>query len=350
MLAAIADSEWAKCLVLRGSALLKAWFGEKARDPKDLDFIVGPWARRRFDDEFEHMARDIAEGAAARSTTQVQISPMPMDYGAVEHIWTYGGTPGRRLLLSWECPARSTRGHVQLDFATDEELAEQPQCTEIPRFGTTGQASTLLTATRSLSLAWKLLWLASDTIADLPQGKDLYDAVLLAEHCDLPPAVLHAVLSVNDFWYPGSNTRLDLLLDMAQQVDWQTFATDYPLLEDAHEEFAWRLVVAVAPTFPDGLDDLHRRLVDDQAEWVQHLRDRYRDDPLGGAEEEFAYHATWVLEQLIIVHGLLGPTVSLREAADVVAAMQRRRAPDELFGRRGFTDPHRMAADLTTAT
>ncbi|MEV0248506.1 nucleotidyl transferase AbiEii/AbiGii toxin family protein [Nocardia sp. NPDC050712] len=350
VLATIADSVWAKRLVLRGSTLLKAWFAEKARDPKDLDFVVGPWARWRFDDdEFACMARDIATGAAARSTAQVQISPVPMDFDAVEHIWTYDGTPGRRLLLPWECPARGTSGQVQLDFAVDEELAEPPQRTEIPRFGTVGPASTLLTVTPSLSLAWKLLWLASDTIADLPQGKDLYDAVLLAEHCQLPPTVLHAVLSVNDFWYPGSNTRLDLLLGMAQGVDWEAFAIGYPLLEDAHEEFVWRLLVAVAATFPPGLGDLHRRLVSEQAGWIQVLRERYADDPLAGAEEEFACHPTWVLEQLIVVHELLGPTSSLHEAAEVVAAMQRRRAPDDLFGYRGFADPHRMASDLTAA-
>jgi hypothetical protein len=42
VLSSIADSPAASQLVLRGSALLCAWFPETARPPKDLDFVVVP--------------------------------------------------------------------------------------------------------------------------------------------------------------------------------------------------------------------------------------------------------------------------------------------------------------------
>ena len=47
-----------------------------------------------------------------------------------------------------------------------------------------GVAAPMLAAPAPLALAWKLLWLATDTY---PQGKDLYDAVLLAENTTVGP-------------------------------------------------------------------------------------------------------------------------------------------------------------------
>src|SRR6185437_3459790 len=42
VLEAIADSQWADHLVLRGSVLLRTWYGQAAREPGDLDFVVLP--------------------------------------------------------------------------------------------------------------------------------------------------------------------------------------------------------------------------------------------------------------------------------------------------------------------
>src|SRR5688500_14363011 len=52
----ISTSPWADHLVLRGSLLLKAWLGDAARDPGDIDFtviphtklIAEPWAAELF--------------------------------------------------------------------------------------------------------------------------------------------------------------------------------------------------------------------------------------------------------------------------------------------------------------
>ena len=42
ILAIVAESPWAPHLVLRGSVLLKAWLGEQAREPGDIDWVVTP--------------------------------------------------------------------------------------------------------------------------------------------------------------------------------------------------------------------------------------------------------------------------------------------------------------------
>ncbi|MCE7008539.1 nucleotidyl transferase AbiEii/AbiGii toxin family protein [Kibdelosporangium philippinense] len=41
-LAVVATSPWAEHLVLRGSVVLRAWLGDAAREPGDLDFVVTP--------------------------------------------------------------------------------------------------------------------------------------------------------------------------------------------------------------------------------------------------------------------------------------------------------------------
>ena len=77
-------------------------------------------------------------------------------------------------------------------------------------------------ATASLSLAWKIMWLTSDMY---PQGKDLYDAVLLAEFTRVDPSVVRGLLRevigerAEAFGPPSV---------LAWQVDWDNFAAEYP--------------------------------------------------------------------------------------------------------------------------
>jgi hypothetical protein len=72
-----------------------------------------------------------------------------------------------------------------VEFARDEVLPEVPVWTRIPRMD--GGQSVLLAASPALSLRWKLNWLVEDTErAGVSRGKDLYDAVLLAELPGLP--------------------------------------------------------------------------------------------------------------------------------------------------------------------
>ncbi|MEV0128924.1 nucleotidyl transferase AbiEii/AbiGii toxin family protein [Dactylosporangium sp. NPDC050688] len=114
------------------------------------------------------------------------------DYAAIRRVDDDGGDDaaeapaGARVLVPWR--AGDLTGTVQLDFAFDEPLPEPPVLTAIPR-GAGGAPTVAWTASRALSLLWKLHWIAEDRAREGDaRGKDVYDAVLLAElDVTLPP-------------------------------------------------------------------------------------------------------------------------------------------------------------------
>lgn len=108
----------------------------------------------------------------------------------------------------------------------------------------------LRAATPELSLAWKLVWLATDMY---PQGKDLYDAVLLAERCTAPYELVHTVFRESGEYFPPKAPQdTPLTLEAFAEVkwaDWDTFRADYPGISGSAESYAERLLTALAPTF-----------------------------------------------------------------------------------------------------
>ncbi|AKJ13359.1 ankyrin [Streptomyces incarnatus] len=238
VLAAIADSEWAESLVLRGSLLMSLWFGEAAREPGDLDFVVVPADWGIEEERTDRMIRGIAQAAGSRGG-EVAFSARD---AVVEDIWTYERVPGRRMVLPWSAPGLPG-GHVQLDFVFNERLPEAPEPVELPG------GAVLLAATPGLSLAWKLMWLLTDTYA---QGKDLYDAVLLAERHPLSHELLHEVFRLSGEWpYPyRESVLLEDVEEAVGYVEWRHFVTEYPQFTDREGEFAARLLRAVTPSFP----------------------------------------------------------------------------------------------------
>ncbi|WP_408639390.1 nucleotidyl transferase AbiEii/AbiGii toxin family protein [Nocardia yamanashiensis] len=70
VLAAVAASEWADNLVLRGSVLLTAWFGAQAREPRDVDFVVTPVDWRLEDDAVQRMLTEIDAAASLGAVEQ----------------------------------------------------------------------------------------------------------------------------------------------------------------------------------------------------------------------------------------------------------------------------------------
>jgi hypothetical protein len=238
VLTAVSESEWVDHLVLRGSVLMAAWFGEEAREPGDLDFVVVPQTWKIDDERTARMLEGIARAAQEASGDGVRISA---EGAVVEDIWTYERVPGRRMVLPWTAPGLP-HGHVQLDFVFEERLPEPPEPVELPG-GTVVQA-----ATPALSLAWKMMWLLNDAYA---QGKDLYDAVLLAERHPLPYELLHKVFELSGEWpYPQEPyITLKHVVELLQYVEWHHFVVEYPQYADAEREFVDRLVEAVTPTF-----------------------------------------------------------------------------------------------------
>ncbi|MFE2168571.1 nucleotidyl transferase AbiEii/AbiGii toxin family protein [Streptomyces sp. NPDC059447] len=238
VLLAVSDSAWAESLVLRGSVLLADRFGEAAREPGDLDFVVVPHTWAMEDGRTTAMLDGIAAAADGRAGIKAS--------GAVsEEIWTYDRVPGRRMVLPWSV-AGLPDGQVQLDFVFNEELPEPPEPVEL------ACGATVLAATPALSLAWKVLWLISDRH---PQGKDLYDAVLLAERYHLPNALLQGLFREAGEWpYPNSEVGLEHIADLVPSgyvgAEWEHFEAEYPHLAGPGEEaFVGRLVEALRPTF-----------------------------------------------------------------------------------------------------
>ncbi len=95
---------------------------------------------------------------------------------------TLGPTRGIRttIALPWLTPD-GEGGKVNIDFAYDEPVPEAPVLTAVPRADGRFPVG-LFTASRELSLAWKLHWLTADqSDRSVSAAKDLYDAVLLAE-------------------------------------------------------------------------------------------------------------------------------------------------------------------------
>ncbi|MFE2532164.1 nucleotidyl transferase AbiEii/AbiGii toxin family protein [Streptomyces sp. NPDC059371] len=247
VLDAIAASQWVDALVLRGSVLLSVWFPGAAREPGDLDFVVVPetW---QIDDGRTHR---MLHGIAAAAQTLAEACGDEVDISArgavVEDIWTYDRVPGRRMVLPWVSPGLPG-GHVQLDFVFNERLPEAPRRAELPG-GTLVQA-----ATPELSLAWKLMWLVNDMHG---QGKDLYDAVLLAERYPLRYELLHEAFRLSGEWpYPHREMILyEDVVEAVGYVEWNHFVTEYPQFRDAEREYADRLLRALTTTFPARLPD-----------------------------------------------------------------------------------------------
>lgn len=180
VLSLIARSDWQRRLVLRGSALMRTQVGTAARPPGDIDWVVLPAQLKATDPS----GREIIEDIARLISTRPRIGDISIDTDrhVIGAIWTYERAEGRRLSLLRAVDGLPP-GVLQLDFVYGETLAEAPQETAIALGD--GTTAVLLAASPALSLCWKLLWLGSDTH---PQGKDLYDAVLLAERHTLPPA------------------------------------------------------------------------------------------------------------------------------------------------------------------
>ncbi|MEQ8143982.1 nucleotidyl transferase AbiEii/AbiGii toxin family protein [Streptomyces sp. OP7] len=243
VLAAIADSAYADALVLRGSVLMAAWFGDAAREPGDLDFVVVPATWRIDDGRTGRMLEGIARSAQARAEAYGEGVGISALGAVVEDIWTYDRVPGRRMVLPWAAPGLPG-GHVQLDFVFNEPLPEPPEPVELPG------GAIVWAATPGLSLAWKLMWLITDTYG---QGKDLYDAVLLAERSPLRRELLHEVFRLGGEWpYGREHILLEDVVEAVGYVEWGHFAVEYPRFAGAGEDFGRRLVRAVSGAFPEG--------------------------------------------------------------------------------------------------
>ncbi|MFJ8582549.1 nucleotidyl transferase AbiEii/AbiGii toxin family protein [Micromonospora sp. NPDC093277] len=228
MITVIADTRWAQHLVLRGSVTMSAWFGAAARDPGDLDFVVAPPSMDSHSDEATAMFAGIL--SALRHRPGAGLDP---DRVETSDIWTYERADGRRLIIPFTTDDGLT-GSVQADFVFNEHLPLEPTTIRLD-----GVDRPVPAATAEMSLAWKVMWLATDTY---PQGKDLYDAVLLAEHTTVSPQL------VRDLLRPELGAEADdftVESVLAWNVDWGNFLDEYPGVSGDVEAWKRRLALAL---------------------------------------------------------------------------------------------------------
>jgi hypothetical protein len=213
---------------LRGSLTLESWFPDRARRARDIDLVVRDASLSPEDPRAASLLAELAravEGALAEAEVG-----LGRQETTVDRIWTYERAEGRRLSVPWLF-AGSTRDVIQIDLVFREPLQDaltlEPVHVENVGCGyrEAARADTCLWfASRAESLAWKLLWLETDM---WPQGKDLYDAALLAEGLPLSVELLRRV-------YAGKGTSWQHGRDPGfvhtWRVDWEAFAKEYPAL------------------------------------------------------------------------------------------------------------------------
>jgi hypothetical protein len=232
-------SVWREHLVLRGSLLLKAWLGDSAREPGDIDWVfrrtevaIGDVLAQRFFRELIQLVSD---------SPYIEYATIDVRRITTDDIWTYERASGRRIVFPWKVEGMPG-GEVQMDIVFAEALFANPIETPIPLIN--GNSLLIWSASKELSLAWKLLWLETDMH---PQGKDLYDAALLAEQSSLPLGLLRQVLEHSDEWHSQRKFSANSPFDW--YVDWDNFKAEYAWIEGDVKEWQNRLSVALSPTF-----------------------------------------------------------------------------------------------------
>lgn len=157
-------------------------------------------------------------------------------------IWTYSRAPGHRLAFPWSS-GDLPPAIIQMDFVFEQKLHVLPWTVAV-KLGELPAVNALV-ASNEESLAWKLLWLCSDMH---PQGKDLYDAALLAECTELPAWLLKTVLEEAECWRGERTLRsFPFRADAPADVDWENFRKECPWVTGESAAWLGRLVTAVTP-------------------------------------------------------------------------------------------------------
>lgn len=224
-LVALGNSSVRDELVLRGSLTLETWFPGRARRAHDVDLVIRDTTTTPFHAASEELLTEIA--IAARDAIRTDVVVLD-DQIALDSIWTYERAEGRRITLPWRHET-GMQDVVQIDVVFQEPLQDEPVL-ETLRSSASEQGSvhvpppSLWFASKAESLAWKLLWLDTDAHK---QAKDLYDAILLAEHVPLPKGLVQRVFAAKaNPWKYETNSQLV----RSWVIDTQHFALEYPEL------------------------------------------------------------------------------------------------------------------------
>lgn len=238
----ISKSTASKHLILRGSALMSLWFAETARRPGDLDWVVTPDSWRYNSEQAIDLFKVIQGCLNGTSDNNCTFLIPDRDFVS-EEIWTYEKAPGKRLIIPWNCEDQTQNGTIQMDLVFGEVMPSEPIIVSIET--SSGEAINITSASPEQSLAWKLLWLATDMYG---QGKDLYDAVLLAEQFSLDINLLRETFILGD-----SDRQYDPFDDFNENgiknwnIEWDDFKKEYPTISGTEQDWKQRLVKALGP-------------------------------------------------------------------------------------------------------
>jgi hypothetical protein len=181
-------------------------------------------------------------------TGKITLDP---DRATTTGLWGYYGPGGAgvRLTIPWRADGLPD-AVASCDFAQQEvghDLVGEPVLTAIPR-GDGGWPTTVRTVDRALSLAWKLQWLHTDNQPDrIAQGKDLYDAVLLAEDPATDLTLPHLRTVFEPAWHhtTGGPKQVAEWIH-SWQLDWDTFQATHPQVAGTATDWLDRLADALS--------------------------------------------------------------------------------------------------------
>lgn len=240
--AAVANLPIREHLVLRGSLLMHAWFGAEAREPGDIDWVVQPPGMKVDEPRAAELMSEVAT-AVVRHPAPAGVEIL-RDRIATDDIWSYERAPGKRLVIPWRCEGIPD-GVIQMDFVFNEDLLGEAfeETLASPR----GETIRVFCASPGLSLAWKILWLESDSY---PQGKDLYDAALLTHRATLSRDGLDLVLGTYE---PNGFRRSGDIAPAEWRVDWEGFRQDYGWTEEQARVWLQRVAAYLERVVRDGV-------------------------------------------------------------------------------------------------
>jgi uncharacterized protein (TIGR02996 family) len=241
-------------LILRGSLLLRHWFGQSARPAADIDLECFERVRGHRGNRFESL-HDHARGLCCFATEMAwrhREAAQYVEFDEVmapedgESLWTYG-SPGQRYYVGWTWHGGEEQaGRLQIDLAESRSYdLSDISVANAHLVSLDGSLFRFPSYTPEMMLAAKLSWLVR-SFRRQPDGsapewkrepKDLFDAHLLLTKADLRAEVIRkSLLAV------GAEDELDwnnlqALFDVrwadrsdADFPDWTAFRDQHPRL------------------------------------------------------------------------------------------------------------------------
>lgn len=200
-------------LILRGSLLLRHWFGERARPAADIDLECFERERRSRGNRFPSLI-DHARGLCCFATETAWANrgaAQFVDFDDIDvpedghSLWDYG-TPGQRFYAGWTWHGWEDRtGRIQIDLAQSASYhLNEISVADVPLVSLNGRTFRFPAYSPEMMLAAKLSWLlrsfgrlAPGGASDLKwkgEPKDLYDVHLLLTKTDLQADVFQKSL------------------------------------------------------------------------------------------------------------------------------------------------------------